>query len=105
MTDGELSDEQKHRAAERRFWERQITIAKWLNGISAGAAAVALIGLLFLYRSIVGADDATVRANRAWLAPAFRTLAWPLERGGPVGIQIHVQNVGPRTRHRDALQD
>lgn len=59
--------EDRHRAAERSFWERQIRVSKWLNGITLFAGAVAVGGLFALYWSITDAEDATVRANRAWI--------------------------------------
>jgi hypothetical protein len=54
-------------AAERSFWERQIRVAKGLNWITLFAGIVAVGGLVALYRSITDAEDATIRANRAWL--------------------------------------
>jgi hypothetical protein len=59
--------EERHRAAERSFWERQIRVAKGLNWITLFAGIVAVGGLVALYRSITDAEDATIRANRAWL--------------------------------------
>src|SRR5208283_3367 len=55
-----VTDEEHHRAAERSRWERQIRVARWLNGITAGAAIVGLMGLFFVYLGIVHADRATI---------------------------------------------
>src|ERR1700683_794456 len=66
----EWQKEQDH-AAERLFWdphmERHIRIATWLNWVTGVSAAVGLLGLYFLYRSVIGADQATIEANRAWV--------------------------------------
>jgi hypothetical protein len=107
MTIRPPSAEHEHHAAERRFWERQLSTARWLNFITAGGGAVALVGLLFLYLSIADAEDATMRANRAWLAPSFMMLNGPLESGGPADVAIHVQNVGrePATGVRYRIHD
>jgi hypothetical protein len=59
--------EQQHRIDERAFWERQIRVAKWLNAITACAALVGGLGLIAVYWQISDSEDATVRANRAWL--------------------------------------
>ncbi|MDR3537202.1 MAG: hypothetical protein P4L71_11945 [Acetobacteraceae bacterium] len=87
------ADEQEHRTYERLFWAQQIRVAKWLNGITLGSAIVALLGLIALYLSISDADDATVQANRAWLAPGFLTLNEPVESGAIV-VRLHVQDTG-----------
>jgi hypothetical protein len=59
--------EQQTRIDERAFWDRHIRVAKWLNAITACAAVVGGLGLLAVYRQISESEDATVRANRAWL--------------------------------------
>ena len=38
---GKPTEEQEHRAREWRFWERQIRVAKWLNGITIVSAIAA----------------------------------------------------------------
>jgi hypothetical protein len=88
------AEEHEHHTHERRFWDRQIRIAKWLNGITLVSAIVALLGLIALYLSIIGADDSTLRANRAWIAPGPMVLNWPLEQLGPVRIALHIENTG-----------
>src|SRR5688500_16815367 len=46
------SDNQSWDNKQKGFWERQITLAKFLNWITAGAAIVALGGLIILYKQI-----------------------------------------------------
>lgn len=90
------SNEYCQRAAERRFWERQIRVAKWLNRITGGAAVVGLIGLGFVYLGIIHSDEATIEANRAWLAP---TGIWHNKQeayvvGQPINYMILFRNIG-----------
>ncbi len=70
------AEEAKHRAAERRFWERQIRLAKWLNWITGAGAAAGIAGLVILYFTLKAADDATVEANRAWIKPFAPEIGW-----------------------------
>lgn len=90
------SDEQRHRGEERRFWERQIRVSKGLNWITLAAAVVAAGGLLALYRSIVDAEDATVRANRAWLLADGPNAPTGKSPAGTVVIEefVNITNVG-----------
>jgi hypothetical protein len=90
------TDENRHRAAERRVWKRQIRIAKWLNIITGAAALVGLVGLGFVYLSIIHADQGTIDANRAWLAP---TGIWHNRQeayiaGQPVSYMLLFRNIG-----------
>jgi hypothetical protein len=87
------SDEQ-HKAAERVYWERQLRVGKWLNRITAGAAVVAIVGLLFVWLGLEETKRATIEANRAWLSPVHFKFERPLEdKDGPL-IQVLFQNIG-----------
>ncbi len=85
---------EEHYAAERRFWERQIRVAIWLNAITAGAAVVGLIGLIFVYISIVHADESTIDANRAWIAPRTQALSKNPTVGQPFQVNVEYDNIG-----------
>jgi hypothetical protein len=58
------TDEQQWRALQKGIWERQICVAKWLNWITVGAAAVGFVGLVILYRTLIDTDKALTVANR-----------------------------------------
>lgn len=58
------SADEQHRAAERRFWERQLEIATRLNWITVGAVMVGAISLLFLWLSLRDAKKATEAATK-----------------------------------------
>ncbi len=87
------TEEQEHRAHERGFWERQIRVANRLNWITAGGAIVALVGLGFVYWSIISADNATTEANRAWVG-IYRADHGPLNITKPMHIQLTLVNTG-----------
>ena len=68
--------EERHQAAERDAWARQIRAAHGLNWITAIGAIVGIFGLVFVGFNLViakqAADDAhsaLVAANRAWVGP------------------------------------
>jgi hypothetical protein len=63
------SNDEQHRAAERDYWRRQLSISKGLNWITLCAAAAAVVGLIFVSINIRHADQGTIDANRAWIAP------------------------------------
>ena len=88
------SKESDHQAAEERFWERQLRLSRWLNWITAGAGAIALIGLCFVNKSIKHADQGTIDANRAWINPFWAYIGLPLTEGSPIHIEIAYQNSG-----------
>jgi hypothetical protein len=58
-----------HDAAEAGFWRRQIRAAWWLNGITLAAAIIAITTVVVLVFTLRDAREATVEANRAWVAP------------------------------------
>ncbi len=93
--------EEEHRAKERQFWRDQITQAKWLNRITLGGAAIAIIGLIVLKgtldvtkRAVGDARFATEEANRASvsaLAPEFYD---KVGIGKPVHVAFFFNNDG-----------
>lgn len=89
------SEESRHNSKERRFWKRQVRISYWLNWITFFAGVVAWIGLGFLYKSIVDAENATAFANRAWLLVDGPTAL--IGNSGTVETieeQINITNIG-----------
>jgi len=56
--------EEHHRAAERRYWRRQVRVGKWLNAITAIAALAGIIGLVFVYRGLIATRKAADAATR-----------------------------------------
>jgi hypothetical protein len=59
----------RHDAAEAGFWRRQIRAASWLNGITLAAAIIAITTVVVLLLTLRDAREATIEANRAWVAP------------------------------------
>jgi len=88
------SNNEQHQTKEEVFWNRQIDTAKGLNYITLGAASVAIVGLIFVSRSIEHADQGNVDTNRAWIstfAPTFYEVAM---NNRPVKVQVEYENVG-----------
>lgn len=88
------AQEQQHRIKERDYWDRQIRVAKWLNGLTAAGALVALGGLGFLYWSIHNANRAIVEANRAWIGPLAGSLIGELSPQKPLSAVVRLYNSG-----------
>jgi hypothetical protein len=101
-------EENQHRAYERDFWRRQIGVAKWLNGITACAAVVGIIGLIFVYLSLgetkrAGdiASKTLIEANRAWIAPEGAIAKGDVVGGNDdISAKVFYTNIGkgPATR-------
>jgi hypothetical protein len=87
------SEDEQHRAAERAYWKRQLCISKCLNIITGGAAAAALVGLIFVAIGLVDNRSATIDANRAWIAPYS---AEPIgkDESGRIVFEISFANIG-----------
>ncbi len=84
-----------HQAQERDYWGRQLRLARWLNGITLGAAIVGLVGLFFVYRQLVETHDAIARDNRAWIEPMSPVYSiTPVKPGDRIGVFIPYDNVG-----------
>jgi hypothetical protein len=89
-----ISPSQKqHETKEEAFWERQLRASKLLNVITATGTVAACGGLIILYATLQESHDATVEANRAWIAVPFVSHE-PLQRGQPVRLQARIVNVG-----------
>ena len=86
--------DEQDQTKEELFRDRQIEIAKGLNYITLGAAAVAIFGLFFVNRSIQHADRGNIDANRGWIA--IDGVAATGEIGGDknIDLQIYFLNVG-----------
>ena len=111
ISDGEStcskSDKEKHHAEERKFWNRQIRVGKWLNRVTGAASIAALIGLGILYKTLVEtqrASNAAAEANRinqraleantrAWVVPGIVEIE-RLEVDKPLKVRIEFANVG-----------
>ena len=87
-------EERQHRFKERNYWDRQIRVAKWLNGLTATGALVALGGLGFLYWSIHSTNRAIVEANRAWVGPLLGSLVGELSPQKPLSGMVRLYNSG-----------
>ena len=86
--------EMEHRAKGRENLDRQIWVSKSLNFITAGAAMVALIGLLILYATLSDARKATVLANRAWIVPIGLVVSGQIAGDKDLGLQVLYNNLG-----------
>ena len=88
-------EERRHRAHERLYWRKQLRVSQCLNILTGAAGSVALIGLAFVYKGVVDNEDATARANRAWIAidnPQF--IRFPNVPGDEMDAYINFVNVG-----------
>jgi hypothetical protein len=83
-----------HSPDERRFWDRQIRIGKWLNWITGVAAAGGVFGLVFVGLGLNESRYATVASNRGWLAVQGARLGSPLVLNEPIKYQILFKNTG-----------
>ena len=109
------ADENEHHAAEKRFWDKQITMARWLNGISAVAAGISavaavvgLFGLWFIYKNLIESQKlgveakrasdiaaaALVSSDRAWLDPEELAIDQPLKLSEPFTYTVYFRNTG-----------
>jgi len=61
---------------------------------AALAAAASLVSDWIFYKQLVDSRNATIIANRAWIAPSRMVLNWPLEIPGPVRVSLAVENTG-----------
>jgi len=102
------SDKQQWRQDQKRIWERQIRVAKILNGITAFAAAVGLLSLWFVWQALestrtqaltakraVDVAEETFRLDqRAWLGVKEMTFRGDVKPGSPLFAAIQVENSG-----------
>ncbi len=79
--------DERHRAEERKFRCRQLIAAWALIFLTFTASGVAIVGLIFLWRSIV-------EANRAWVEPFNAVIEMPIQEGKGIEIIVQYLNVG-----------
>ena len=86
---------------ERLFWQRQIAVGWWLNGITAVAAVIALVALSVLFgtlnetqRSSEIATNALIASGRSWLTPVRANIISPLDKTSNFGFDIIYRNTG-----------
>jgi hypothetical protein len=64
-----VSNDVNHQAAEREFWNNQLSAARWLNLVTGAGATAGVVGLIFVGLSLVvarqAADDGEVAAHAA----------------------------------------
>jgi hypothetical protein len=96
-----MIQEVEHRATERRFWDRQIRVAKCLNWITFLSALVALFGLGFVYLGLIEtkragdiARETLIASNRAWLAPVDAIIDGQIQKDQPINTAIVFENTG-----------
>lgn len=98
--------EKQWRTDQKNYWERQINIAKWLNGITLIAAIVGLVGLIFIWETLKATQNQArialdqLRSQRPYmsLGKADGTIAEyiPPDEGKSKGtILLYFQNTGP----------
>jgi hypothetical protein len=96
------NNEEKHRAVERRFWDRSLRTATCLNFLTGAAAITGLLGLLLVWQTLREARDSTVWANRAWIAPTgveqdmqiSGGVAGQFKLGVQLPVRVYYDNVG-----------
>jgi hypothetical protein len=59
----ETDSQQKSRDIQQTFWERQLTLAKWLNGITVFAGIVGFLGLIAIYYTLKATQEAAEAAK------------------------------------------
>ena len=102
----QTTNEDHNHIAEHRFWDRHmdrhIRVAECLNILTGVAAAIGLIGLIFVGLTLKEAKNSTVWANRAWIAPTgieqdkqtSGEVTGRIEPGAELPIRIYYDNVG-----------
>lgn len=104
--------EDEWRTVQKRMWEQQICVSKWLNWITAAAAGTGLGGLLILYWTLGATSTAanaaktqpqaaidalhSQRAN-VTLGLASGSLADYVPPAGTSNIILHFRNTGPQS--------
>jgi hypothetical protein len=101
------ANDKKWQDEEKRYWERQIRIAQWLNWITGVAGVIALIGLSFVYSQTVStrlAAEAAAQqaalmeksmklAERAWVGATSKDMMI-LMPGIPMKVKVVFKNSG-----------
>ena len=88
------SKTEQHRADEREFWGQQLRMGRTLNRVTACAAAVGLLGLVILYCTLKSGEDATIIANRGWIAPLRLSIVSGVDDPEGPSVMVHYQNSG-----------
>lgn len=86
--------EEHYRTTQRLLGERQIRVATRLNVVTGVAAAAGVVGLFFVYLSIIHADRATIDANRGWLAMDSMVATGEISGDKDIDLKIYYKNVG-----------
>ncbi len=99
-----MADEEQWRRRQDELLNRQVNAAEWLDVITGAATVVALLTLIFLWKTLIitshAADaakesaDAGVAAVRPWLVPVGITPPPPSEIRPGAGVEIDFKNVG-----------
>lgn len=73
----------------------QIRVAQRLNWLTGIAAVFAFVAAVAVWRSVLEAREATIDANRAWIAPIDASLEHPLSKDDDkVMVSVSVLNTG-----------
>lgn len=83
-----------------RIEERQLRTAKAMNWITGVGVVVAIVSLLFVYRTITDNKEAMKLDQRAWVGALDASPVGELEKGQATGVKITYVNTG-KTPARD----
>ncbi len=87
------AEDDKKYADDQQYKERQINIAKWLNWITAGAAAIALAGLVYLNGQLE-ITKRQLKLERPWVSTVGNDLAFDKVDFHLRGVGFKLQNGG-----------
>ena len=87
------NDDQWHEE-QKRYWERQIRVSKWLNWITVGGGIVALGGLIAVYAQLQMMKTSLRTTERAWVTIQGPKLQAPLAIGEIPSVYVRIQNSG-----------
>jgi hypothetical protein len=90
----------QHAADEKNYWERQLRIAKWLNGITFFGTLVALGALVFLYGTFDAArkqweemHHSLLVDQRAWMGfDEIKEYIFKIDK--PFSVLVPLKNIG-----------
>jgi hypothetical protein len=92
------AEDRAWRDAQKRYWKKQIRVAKALNWITAITMLVGVAGAIFLYRQTRTAIDQLHLSQQPWVAITEVMITKPLtfhsDETVEIGFQMILKNVG-----------